>query len=358
MPDGKSVDDVISDVQKLKPLKYAAILHDKDLSDDGVTPKEAHVHVVMYFENARSIKQVAKEMNDKPQYFEAWKGNSDNAFAYLIHTTKNARHKHQYSCDEVTANFDYQAYMERIMMKADKYESLSTSNNTKGMLDALATGEMTFKEVKEQVSGSVYAKHCNHFQKAHELFLTRMAEALYQDMTANHEMVESHWLYGASETGKTRFAKQRAESMGAYYSASTDRDAFQYYQGEPTIILDELRPQTLSFSELLVLLDPFSRGKTRVGSRYYNKDIFSKHIFITTPFSPVEFCRHYNLNKLDSSMQLYRRLSSVLLFDDDYIYKMEYDPQRDDYIKKDKKNNSYSRKNQPTYQLKNIFDDI
>lgn len=88
-----SMDKLIDFIEKnLKPEKYAAILHDKDMDEKG-QPAEPHIHAMLSFENARSINSVAKILGDKPQYIEAWKGEAKNGYAYLIHATDRARTK-------------------------------------------------------------------------------------------------------------------------------------------------------------------------------------------------------------------------------------------------------------------------
>ena len=93
LPNNMSLDDLYSIVDsQLKPKKWAGILHEHDIKDDNVSPAEAHVHLMMQFENARSLKQIAKEIGDDPQYIEKWKGDVSNGFAYLVHATKNVLH--------------------------------------------------------------------------------------------------------------------------------------------------------------------------------------------------------------------------------------------------------------------------
>lgn len=178
-------------------------------------------------------------------------------------------------------------------------------------------------------------------------------------MVENNEMVAVHWFFGESETGKSFLAERLASDMGVpFYKTTTTTDPFQFYQAEQTIILDELRPEVIPFSELLALLNPFSRGKVAVSSRYFNKALACKTIFITTPYSPCAFYHGYKMNQVDMGEQLYRRLSSVLEFDMNYIYKMEYEQQFCKYTPVDKKTNHYSKQNQTPYILNNVFDSI
>lgn len=356
LPNNMSLDDLYSIVDsQLKPKKWAGILHEHDIKDDNVSPAEAHVHLMMQFENARSLKQIAKEIGDDPQYIEKWKGDVSNGFAYLVHATKNARHKHQYSCDEVKANFDYISYMNQVMRRASKVEGVSSANKVNGLLDLIGAGVLSLKDAKNQLSGSVYAKNSDKLKKAHELYLERRADTLYREMEENNELCEVHWFYGKSESGKTFLAEKLAKAQGEYYLTSTTRDAFEYYQAEPIILLDELRPESIPFSELLAMFNPFSRGKVTASSRYHNKPLACRTFFVTTPYNPLEFCYAYHLDQSDSIYQLCRRLASVLMFDEEYIYNMEYDKQQNRYISVDKKHNPYSKRNQKAYSLNNIF---
>ena len=360
LPNNMSVDEIYNHVeQNLKPKRMACILHDKDLKEDNKTPAEAHIHMMLQFENARSVNQVAKDIGDNPQQLEIWKGNVENGFSYLIHATDNSRHRHQYSCDEVRANFDYPATIARISKKVSKVLGIASANKINGILDLVGTGELTLADAKSQLSGSDYAKARDKLNKAHELFLYRSAEALYKEMVENNEMVLVHWFYGITETGKSYLAELLAKESGLlYYKTTTTIDPFQFYQAEPIIILDELRPEVIPYSELLSLINPFSRGKVAVSSRYCNKALSCRMIFITTPYNPIAFYQNYRLNYVDRGEQLYRRLSSVLKFDMDWIYKMEYQPQDYRYQDVDKKINHYSKGNQKPYTLDNVFDKI
>ncbi len=360
LPNNMSPDDVYELIDTvLKPKRWAGILHNQDLKDDNVTPAADNVHVMMQFSNARSVNQIAKEIGDNPQSIEIWKGDVNNGFAYLVHATKEARHKHQYSFSEVRANFDYTEYMQKMSQKVKKVEGITSANRINTMLDLIGTGELSLKGAKKELSGSVYAKNSQKLQKAHELYLERCADALYKEMEENNELVGVHWFYGPSETGKTFLAEKLAKELGEYYISTTTKDAFQYYQAEPTIILDEFRPETVPFSEMLAMFNPFSRGKVTASSRYFNKPLACRTYFVTSPYSPDNFLKFYRgLNEFDSGFQLYRRLSSVLFFDENYIYKMEYKGLLDGYICVDKKENLYSKAKQKQYSLTNVFDTI
>lgn len=360
LPNNMTPDEIYAHIeQNIMPKRIAYIVHDKDVKVDGKSPAEDHIQIMMQFDNERSLKQLAKDIGDNPQQLTIWDDRVENGFSYLIHATDNARHKHQYSCDEVKANFDYPAMIARVTKKVNKISTVSNSKKINGILDLVAIGEMSLAEAKNQLSGSDYAKAGDKLKKAHELYLERSADALHKQMIENNEMVSVHWFYGESETGKSYLAEQLAKETGlSYYKTTTSTDPFQFYQAEQIIILDELRPEMIPYSELLALLNPFSRGKVAVSSRYFNKALSCKTIFITTPYCPALFYRGYKLNRSDTGEQLFRRLSSVLEFDMDWINKMEYQHQYGRYVVVDKKENHYSKKKQTPYLLDNVFDEI
>ena len=360
LPNSMTPADIYEHIEKnVKPNRIAYIVHDKDLKEDNKTPAEEHIHIMLQFENERSLNQLAKDIGDNPQQLTIWKDRVENGFSYLIHATDNSRHKHQYSCDEVKANFDYSAMISRISKKVNRVSSISNTKKINGILDLVAMGEMTLSDAKDSLSGSDYAKAGDKLKKAHELYLERSAEALHKQMVENNELVAVHWFYGESETGKSYLAETLAKESGLpYYKTTTMTDPFQFYQAEPIVILDELRPEMIQYSELLSLLNPFSRGKITISSRYFNKALSCKTIYITTPYSPVEFYQGYKLNRFDKGEQLFRRLSSVLMFDMDSINKMEFQPQYYRYLVSEKKKNHYSKRNQETYSLNNVFDSL
>lgn len=83
-----------------KNYKYAYIIHDKDTTEDGEIKKE-HIHVFMEFENERSIKSIAKELNVEEYDVEKIR-NKIGAIRYLIH--KDNPEKHQYQQEKIVTN--------------------------------------------------------------------------------------------------------------------------------------------------------------------------------------------------------------------------------------------------------------
>lgn len=90
-------------IEKLKTggYNFAAILHDKDVYEDGEhkgEPKKPHWHVVLKFPNAVWAEPLAKELGIAPNYLERCKA-LDAALLYLVHA--GYEEKAQYDLEQV-----------------------------------------------------------------------------------------------------------------------------------------------------------------------------------------------------------------------------------------------------------------
>lgn len=351
-------DTLVDEIKvKLKPKKFAAIVHDKDVDDHG-NPEASHVHVMMNFDNARSINSIAKILNDKPQYLEVWEGNSGNGYAYLIHATENAKGKYQYKPTEVRANFDYLAELQKIKTEIRKSKG---DAETKVLLDALYEGLITRSELEQKLSGSQYGKLKPQIDNIWTKALQKKAELWRKDMIENNRTVTSIWIYGGAGTGKTSLAKDYARKMNRdFFVSGSSRDIFQNYEGQHTIILDELRPRHIQYSDLLRLIDPYGvDSQVMAPARYSDKAIAADLVIITTPFTPVVFYREMRkarnfFNEIssdaDSLDQLLRRISLTIEMTEDFIYMAEYDITSEQGFKADpatRQDNPYSKKARP-----------
>ena len=77
---------------------YAYILHDKDFNEDGEIIKP-HTHVMLCFDNPRTITGLSKELNISSNYIEPTKHNYIKGLRYLIHADNPE--KYLYAVEEV-----------------------------------------------------------------------------------------------------------------------------------------------------------------------------------------------------------------------------------------------------------------
>ena len=83
-------------IEKMKSggYNFAAILHDKDVTEDG-KPKKPHWHVVVRFKNACWNTAIAKDLGITSNYLEACK-DVDSALLYLVHFGNEEKYQYEY----------------------------------------------------------------------------------------------------------------------------------------------------------------------------------------------------------------------------------------------------------------------
>lgn len=323
--------------KELNPIKYAGILHNKDKNEDG-SLKMPHIHVMLQFENARSIENIAKILKDKPQYIQKWNGDSTNGYSYLIHATTESQNQHQYEMDEVSANFDYI----HLIVKTKKRIKFNLTGRDelviKGLLDKLYLGEITKEDVEKQLSGSQYAKAKNRIESVYQKHIEIVADEWRNYMRKNNLTIEVIWIYGTAGVGKTRLAKDYASKYGEnYFITGSSRDPFQHYEGQNIIILDELRPSIFQYSDLLKMFDPFN-DEVMGASRYFDKPLTANVFIITSPYKPKDFySKIIEENKkfdvgTDTFKQLARRIDLVLHLDKESLQIAFYDSKLDNFF--------------------------
>lgn len=331
-----SADDLYKTIEsKVKPKKMAMITHDKDTDDKG-KPTAPHVHVMMSFDNARSITHTAKTIGDKDQYIAAWNDKASNGFAYLVHRTEKAKSKYQYDPSDVKANFDYVGELARITQNVQKAKAGKAKNrsNIDQYLNEIYNGNLTKKDVESKITGSEYARYKKQIEDVDAKRLQKEAEAFMKKMREENRSMEVYWIYGRAGTGKTSLAKRIAENKGGeYFISGSTRDMFQDYNGEHTIILDELRPNSIPYADLLRITDPYAE-RVHAPSRYHDKNLAVDLMIITTPYSPIAFYNEMNgfINKAEDSFgQMERRLTLTIYADLNAFYFAEYDSSKEEY---------------------------
>ena len=313
----------------LKPIRFAGILHDKDIGSDG-TAVAPHIHLILQFESARSLNNLAKLTSQPIQCFEQWRGSINNAYSYLVHHTSSDQDKYQYSPKEVIANFDYLLLLDTIERNVTKRYEINDTMIIDNLLDLLYTGNITKSEIEQRLTGSQYAKARQKIETVYLKRLETQAELWRQEMIDKNEIVTIIWLFGKAGTGKTRLARQYAEQYDLnYFITGSIRDPFQQYNLEHVIILDELRPHQFDYSDLLKMFDPYN-VKAMASSRYFDNPLLANVYIITSPYSPYNFFLELTKKKqtshIDSWGQLMRRLTLVIEISKEYLQFYKYSP--------------------------------
>lgn len=359
-----TIEQLIKLVEETKPKKYAAILHDKDVNEKG-EHVEDHVHVMLSYDNARSINSIAKKLGDKPQYIAKWQGKAENGYSYLIHATESSISKYQYSAEEVKANFNYLEEMRRITEEVK--QSIQTANS-KILLNSLYNGEITKEQLEKKLNGNQYGRMKRQIEDVWSKCLQFQAAEWREEMKKSGKRIKVIWISGEAGTGKTSLAKAYAEkSNQPYFITGSSRDLFQNYAGEHTMIIDELRADMMKYPDLLRILDPFG-SQVMAPSRYSDKPLVCDLILITSPYDPEEFYKQLFGevfgNSVDALEQLLRRITLTIEMDATHIRAVEYDREKKTYRAVDnaEKENSYSKqyreKDCPDSNPKELFESM
>lgn len=327
------IENMVKKVEELNPTKYAIILHDKDNNENGEL-EEPHYHIMLSFDNARSINSLARHFGDSPQYFQIWKGDSSQGYAYLIHHTLSSRSKFQYEADEVTANFDYNDFI----LNFDKKEAeREKQKNIKYQLQCLLNGEISREELEASLDAFSYSKYKKAISDVHARRLQLEAAEWVKQRQAHANPTQIIWLHGDAGVGKSSLAKELANKKAngnKIFISGSSKDYFERYSGEHIAIFDDFRANTgsIKYSDLLRILDPYSVSETTMApSRYADKPLMLDTIIITCPYSPKTFYNKLffdsnltNNKNEDSFEQLRRRITLVLKLSESAIYQEFY----------------------------------
>ncbi|MDD1381331.1 Rep family protein [Limosilactobacillus reuteri] len=313
-----SQDELIKKINKLPYIdQYAFITHDKDINSDNI-PVTPHIHLVLCFTQRVRITQIAKELDQPAQYFEIMtkRGNSleaskNNAFAYLIHQTIQAKKqgKYQYEPSEVIANFDYTKLINTLKQLTfyNPKQVLSDFNN--GKIDKLEA----LKRIKECNSPRI-PQYVTSINKIEEINDKIKQSEWIREHEKSQKPITIIWIYGAAGVGKTEFAKHIAKKYSTdnkYDFTGSTRDLFQNIGTASSLIIDEIRPKDIRFNDLLKICDPYNFFKW-APSRYQDRAIMADTIIFTSPYSPVKFFNLYKLDNNDSFSQLQRRIALTI----------------------------------------------
>ena len=139
---------------------------------------------------------------------------------------------------------------------------------------------------------------------------------------------EVYWLYGKTGSGKSKFARDEIDKLipeGAnpsYYkwvlSARNQTSScwFDGYNGQPYVILEEVRSSTIPFETMLRITDIYNDCKVPIKGGFVRW--CPTKIYITSSGKPGEvYCRHGGNDErreFDGIEQLYRRITKCIEF--------------------------------------------
>ncbi len=268
---------------------WAYILHDKD-------DTRPHYHIYVHFGGSSvDTKLVASWFKVPENFVNKIKGRRVDMLLYLTHGNDTQKYKHQYSPDEIIANFDVGTEIKASKVIGD-FENFSYAQQLQ-YVNTLPMSEKSkvFSQLKK-----LWELHCQ--------CLTLQADRNIQVL----------FITGKGGTGKTTYAKRLCKALNYdFCMSSSSNDPFQDYMGQKAIILDDMRDTAFEFEDLLKLLD--NHASSTVKSRFNNK-VFNGEMIIITSSVPISYWyRQMKYSSADSLVQLYRRITSYVEVKQDYI---------------------------------------
>lgn len=276
--------DIQETCMKYKTIKqWAYILHDKD-------DTRPHYHIYLNFSpSSCDSKIVAGWFGIAENFIERVKGRKADMLLYLTHGNDSQKNKHQYSPEEVHANFDFETEIESAKILGDfKHYSYAQ------MLAYIDTMPLSEKATAFTKLKKLWELQCQ--------MLTLQTDRKLQVV----------FITGKGGAGKTYYAKKLLNSLNYDFCiSSSSNDPFQDYLGQKAIILDDLRDKSFEFEDLLKILD--NNTSSSVKSRFSNKVFNGEMIVITSSVPLVYWYPEYKYgNNCDTLVQLYRRISGYV----------------------------------------------
>lgn len=119
-------------------------------------------------------------------------------------------------------------------------------------------------------------------------------------------MTKGIWYYGKTGCGKSHKANENYSRDTHYIWNSEDKNWWDNYKGQETVILDDFRGE-LKYGTLLKLVDRYDFSVPRRGRAPY--PFLAKTLIVTSPLKPDEV--YYNMNIKDCINQLLRRFEVI-----------------------------------------------
>lgn len=239
--------------------RWAYVAHDKDVYsalDEEYNPehkkgdvKGKHWHIAIEMgTNAVEVGVIAKWLGIPDNFVNVAKGAGAflDCVAYLTHEDNKQRElgKYRYGDDEVKANFDFRAELDKRMERKLKYgKDLSDKDAIRN--EVLYKG-MTLKQVRDKYP-LAYQDDMSYLQKCRLEYISKIAK---MPRTRTNFYIE-----GKGGIGKGIISKALArvlidrdnalEDDDIYFEVGEDKASFEGYDGQPVIIWNDCRAFTL-----------------------------------------------------------------------------------------------------------------
>jgi len=319
------------------------IKHDKDeinvwnqeLMKNVIEKKAEHIHFLFKFEKGASLNRIALAVGVEPQYLEKLKSGRygyDNCLAYLVHAKDES--KYQYKPDEVVTvkgeNYAsvYHRCMETWVRGRATKKAKETDLSIDWLIEKILSGEITKSNIL--LTDDYYAIYGQHKRKVNEALDTAGERKSYRtiaELELGNFKKTVLYINADSGVGKTQYSKKLIKLLQSIankfgeswdYCVTASTNAFDEYNGQDILFLDDIKGDSLTVSDWLKLLDPYMISP--ISARYHNKMGSAKVIIITNTKEPLSFFEQAKGNNGEDLGQFVRRIDYLIQIEDMFLF--------------------------------------
>lgn len=319
------------------------IKHDKDeinvwnqeLMKNVIEKKAEHIHFLFKFEKGASLNRIALAVGVEPQYLEKLKSGRygyDNCLAYLVHAKDES--KYQYKPDEVVTvkgeNYAsvYHRCMETWVRGRATKKAKETDLSIDWLIEKILSGEITKSNIL--LTNDYYAIYGQHKRKVNEALDTAGERKSYRtiaELELGNFKKTVLYINADSGVGKTQYSKKLIKLLQSIankfgeswdYCVTASTNAFDEYNGQDILFLDDIKGDSLTVSDWLKLLDPYMISP--ISARYHNKMGSAKVIIITNTKEPLSFFEQAKGNNGEDLGQFVRRIDYLIQIEDMFLF--------------------------------------
>lgn len=314
----------------IKHDKDTVSVWDSEKMQNIIENKAEHIHALLKFSKGASLKKIALSIGVEPQYLEKLKSGRygyDNCLAYLVHAKDET--KHQYQPDEVVTvkgeNYTsvYHRSIETWVKGRATKKAKETDLSIDWLIEKILAGEVTKSNI--MLTDEYYNIYGQHKRKVNEALDTAGERRSYRtiaELEAGKFKKTVLFITADSGVGKTKHSKKLitllqnialkfGQTWNFCITASTN--AFDEYNGQEVLFLDDIRGDSLTVSDWLKLLDPYMISP--ISARYHNKMGAAKVIIITSTKEPIDFFAVAKGNVSEDLGQFNRRIDYLVKLD-------------------------------------------
>ena len=319
----------------IKHDKDTVSIWDSEKMQNVIENKTEHIHALLKFEKGASLSKLALSIGIEPQYLEKLKSGRygyDNCLAYLVHAKDES--KYQYKPDEVVTvkgeNYTsvYHRCMETWIKGRATKKAKETDLSIDWLIEKILSGEITKSNIL--LTDDYYAIYGQHKRKVNEALDTageRKSFRTIAELELGNFKKTVLYINADSGVGKTQYSKKLIKLLQSIankygekwdYCVTASTNAFDEYNGQDILFLDDIKGDSLTVSDWLKLLDPYMISP--ISARYHNKMGSAKVIIITNTKEPLSFFEQAKGNNGEDPGQFIRRIDYLIQIEDMFLF--------------------------------------